>query len=419
MMGSYVTHTTLGDFGPWVSKLVVELPRPVQASAVSTDTFSVYCARREKGDGSLVMRKERGSEKARPCEGYPELLACYPCDAEGDAVPASSTVALELAEERLNKRAEGSIEGTRFVENDYTITQARPILTEDDPICGLVFDSCDHDVCAALRGWRNSRMGSPVDGIALQYGYFEPEQEGKRPLVVWLHGAGEGGHDVELAYEGNRVTALSQDPIQAYFGGAWIVVPQSPTYWMDDGVEKLGRSNQSIYARPLKALIDEFVDAHSERIDTSRIVIGGLSNGGFMTVRMCADYPGFFSCGIPVCAPFYVENQTAEVLKALSSTPLWFVHSKTDEIVTFDETALPLYRSLKKMGAPVHMTLFDHVVDLTGRYRNADGTPLRTFSHGVWIHVYNNFCDTDIDGTRVMVDGCPVGVWEWTALMRR
>lgn len=60
---------------------------------------------------------------------------------------------------------------------------------------------------------------------------------------------------------------------------------------MDNGVEQLGRSNQSIYSPVLKALIDEFVAEHADRIDTDRIVVAGLSNGGFMTLRLCADYP--------------------------------------------------------------------------------------------------------------------------------
>lgn len=58
----------------------------------------------------------------------------------------------------------------------------------------------------------------------------------KAPLVVYLHGAGEGkgatqGEGATRAYTGNRVTALSQKQIQRYFGGfAWVLVPQSPTF---------------------------------------------------------------------------------------------------------------------------------------------------------------------------------------------
>ena len=262
-----------------------------------------------------------------------------------------------------------------------------------------------------------------MDGIQLGYGYYEPSfspGDGPAPLIVWLHGAGEGGDEIGRAYQGNRVTALSQRQIQRYFGGsAWVLVPQCPTFWMDNGTEQLGHVNESVYVRPLKALIDEFVAAHEGLVDADRIIIGGLSNGGFMTVRMCLDFPGFFAAGIAVCAPFFVENQTPENVAAIARTPLWFVHAKGDELVDPRETSLPLYARLREAGADAHMTYFDHVEDLTGVYHEADGRPLRTFSHGVWIHIYNDFCRTDLDSSNVIVDGEPVGAWEWAAGKRR
>ena len=214
------------------------------------------------------------------------------------------------------------------------------------------------------------------------------------------------------------MTAISQTQIQRYFGGfAWVLVPQSPTFWMDNGVEQLGHSNQSIYSPVLKALIDEFVSEHADRIDTDRIVVAGLSNGGFMTLRLCADYPDFFAAGLPCCAPWY--NATDEDVAALAKTPLWFTHSKGDELVIPQETVLPLTARLRAVGANVHLTYFSHVEDLTGRYREADGSPKKTFNHGVWIHQFNDLCYQDFDGGNVLIDGEPVGCWEWSARVDR
>lgn len=107
------------------------------------------------------------------------------------------------------------------------------------------------------------------------------------------------------------------------------------------------------------------------------------------------------------------------MLAAMAKTPIWFVHSKGDELVTLEETALPLYHELVKAGDEAHFTLYDHVEDLTGAYKAADGTNLRTFNHGVWIHVYHDFPTQDLDGRAVLVDGRPVSVWEWAGLQRR
>ncbi len=442
----YILYTTLGDFGPWISKIVLPLPAEVGVNDVAPATFNVFCARHERSDGAVLMRQEHGADHAAPSQGYVPVRAAYPCTPAGAPAARSSHVALELPEVRLTKRIEGGVLGSRYVENRFRVTQTTELPGDPDAVSGLVFDVCGADLTPALARWHEARMAAPVDGIQMEYGYFEPDfspakpgpfgpaapKPEKAPLIIYLHGAGEGaGADPETArqggprcaegpsraWTGNRVTALSQARIQGYFDGlAWVLVPQCPTFWMDDGVTQMGRSNRSIYVRALKALIDEFVAAHADRIDTHRIVVGGLSNGGFMTLRMCRDYPGFFAAGLPCCAPWY--DATAEDVAELARTPLWFTHSKGDELVNVHETVLPLYAALKEAGATAHLTYFDHVEDLTGAYREADGTPKKTFNHGVWIHVFNDFCRTEIDGTNVMLDGEPVGMWEWAARMR-
>ena len=55
------------------------------------------------------------------------------------------------------------------------------------------------------------------------------------PLIVWLHGAGEGGKDPDLVVLGNKVSALGGEKIQSYFDGAFVLCPQAPTFWMQNG----------------------------------------------------------------------------------------------------------------------------------------------------------------------------------------
>ena len=439
---TYATVTTLGDFGPWISKVVLDLPCTVRANDIDANTFHIYVERHERS-GEVLMRKERGADHAAPSVGYIDILAAYPCDENGRKLSVGTHVALEVAEQRLTKTIEGGVMGSRMLDDQLRITQltALPGNDGDDPTCGLVFDTCRGDICPALKGWSNATQKTAVDGIALEYGFFEPTFKAedsacfnpfapeatvvpqRAPLVVYLHGAGEGkgatqGEGATRAYIGNRVTAISQAQIQRYFGGfAWVLVPQSPTFWMDNGVEQLGRSNQSIYSSVLKALIDEFVAEHADRIDTDRIVVAGLSNGGFMTLRLCADYPDFFAAVLPCCAPWY--NATDEDVAALAKTPLWFTHSKGDELVSPQQTVLPLTARLRDAGANVHLTYFSHVEDLTGVYREADGSAKKTFNHGVWIHQFNDLCYQDFDGGNVLIDGEPVGCWEWSARVDR
>lgn len=253
---TYATVTTLGDFGPWISKVVLDLPCTVRANDIDANTFHIYVERHER-TGEVLMRKEHGADHTAPSVGYIDVLAAYPCDENGRKLAVGTHVALEVAEQRLTKKIEGSVLGSRMLDDQLRITQlaALPGNDGDDPTCGLVFDTCRGDICPALKGWSNAVQKTAIDGIALEYGFFEPSFKAedsacfnpfapedtvvpqKAPLVVYLHGAGEGkgstqGEGATRAYIGNRVTALSQRQIQRYFGGfAWVLVPQSPTFW--------------------------------------------------------------------------------------------------------------------------------------------------------------------------------------------
>lgn len=419
-MAEYRAVTTYGDFGPWISKLVLTLPAGVSGGEVPSGAFSVYCARMTAA-GEVATVVERPSLETHPSRGYVPVLAAYACDERGTRCPGGDHVALELPEVELTSRINvASVTAAEYVENRFIVTQTAKIPSSEGPLEGLAFDECAGVDELALAGWSHGRGGSGE--YELGYACFDPrhDAEGERAprssaLVVWLHGASDGGSDVRLPYTASHVTLLAGTGIQGHFaGGAWLLVPQCPTFWMDDGVEQMGRSGRSVYAASLKSLIDEFVAAHDD-IDPDRVVIGGLSNGGFMTLRMLIDYPGFFSAGVGCCAPLYEEAQTPEVVAAIARTPLWLVQSKDDFIVDARQTVFPLYRKLVDAGAEVHLTCYDHVEDLTGRYKDELGNPRRSFGHGVWIHVFNDFCHTELDGRNVLLDGEPVTVWEWAA----
>lgn len=79
---AYATVTTLGDFGPWISKVVLDLPCTVRANDIDASTFHIYVERHER-TGEILMRKEHGADHAAPSVGYIDVLAAYPCDENG------------------------------------------------------------------------------------------------------------------------------------------------------------------------------------------------------------------------------------------------------------------------------------------------------------------------------------------------
>lgn len=423
-MAPYSTSVTLGDFGPWVSQIVLDCGAPVSALGVRPESFNVWCERFREGTDELVTVVERPSLNTHQSRGYVRVLGCHVCDENGEASPEGVCVALDLEECELTSRINvASVTQVEYVENRFRVTQVEPLEGPEGSVQGLLCSDCSGTRCEQLGAWSHGCGGTGK----YEFGYaaFDPHHgevsraEHQSALVVWLHGASDGGADVRLPYTASHVTLLGESGIQAHFlGGAWVLVPQCPTFWMDDGVEQMGRSNKSIYTESLKALIDEFVLCHPD-IDPERIVIGGLSNGGFMTLRMLADYPEAFCAGVAACAPLFEENQSEVLVSALAQTPIWLVHSKDDFIVNARETVLPLYHKLEVVSDDVHLTYYDHVEDLTGRYNDEQGRPRRNFGHGVWINVFNDFCHTELDGRNVIDDGEPVSIWEWAARKAR
>ena len=407
----YKTVIEMTDFGPYVGKIILPVGETVSAGSVEKDTFSVYVERRHKVTGALIMdRKGWGSEETFPSKGYCDVVGAYVSDEKGYEQEESGeyiTLAMKTAP-FYSLTSEAAVIGFHniFVYHEFVVTQMKDIVSGENKLTGLVYDRLLDRSVDYLKGWINSQ--STYEAMPLKYGYFTPDVVNERtPLIIWLHGGGEGGTDPLIAYTGNKVVNLASEKVQKlYGGGAYVLAPQSPTMWLDNGIEIFGLNGVSIYTEALKALIDEFVENHPS-IDRSRIYLGGCSNGGFMTMRLIIDYPGYFAGAYPVCEALFENNIKDEDIKAMMATPIWFTHSKDDTIVDPKITVVPTYERLVAAGHKnVHFTYFDQVVDSRGYvYEN--------FGHATWINMLNDNCKVDYDGSPVMVDGEEVSLLTW------
>lgn len=291
------------------------------------------------------------------------------------------------------------------------------------------------------------------DDITLLYGAYEPAalkaDNGKNALIIWLHGAGEGGTDPSIALLGNQVTNLSQDVVQKYFkvgdkAGAYVLVPQSPTYWMNEGkTDGAIEPNPgfSIYTEALFELIKTYCETKNTDVDLNRIYIGGCSNGGFMTVEMLKRHGEYFAAAYPIATPYKTENITPEMLNKLKDIPIWFTHAQNDPTVVIGEmesqgftqvfksfkeiNTNELYIKLLAAGAKnVHYSLFANNmlegVDYSGHYSwiwtlrdecvNVQKTT-GTGANGAFVLADLNSASTE----KVNLDGKEVTIWGWMA----
>lgn len=416
------------DYGPYITKVILAMPKEVHAEEVTKDHFSVYTEMLDK-EGNVVELPVSFIQRDQfvPSRGYREISGAYPSDRYGSYREAGRFVTLELAYGPLYPCSAAmaadwkNINGhEHYTDNTYVITQIKEIKTGGHGMKGLVFDHCAEVINRSLEVWTHSCTSYIQQ--PLRYGYYVPQNGGaeKKALIVWLHGAGEGGTDTAISYSGNRAVALAEEDIQSKMGGAYIFSPQCPTMWMDDGSGQYGDSGESMYVEALKAAIDEFMEKNAYGIDRKRIYVGGDSNGGFMTMKMIITYPEFFAGAFPICEAMLDERISDQDILNIKDMPIWFTHSKDDQIVEPDQYTEATYKRLIHAGAEnVHFTFWDGIYDLHGIFQDEKGDPYRYFGHGSWIPVLNDDCRTDYDGRPVVVDGEELSLFQWLARQQK
>ena len=249
------------------------------------------------------------------------------------------------------------------------------------------------------------------DGVSIKYASFIPPEadNSKRPLIMWLHGAGEGSwfgtQEPSVAIMGNKAIAFAGKEMQELIGGAYVLAPQSPTMWMDDGSGAYTQDGTSTYTTALAELISRYLADHPN-VDKKRIYIGGCSNGGFMTMRMILTKPELFAAAFPVCQAFKPEWMSDEQVKSIAHIPIWQVHSKDDGVVAFSIAETANERLLAAGGKNIQHTWYESMEDLSGLWLDEDGKPWKYDGHWSWIHAYNN-------DTHTIIDGKKVSLFEW------
>lgn len=181
--------------------------------------------------------------------------------------------------------------------------------------------------------------------IKVNYRYLLSKPEGyeadpakKWPLIIFLHGAGERGNDLEMLKKHGppKLIAAGQK-----FPAVIASLQCEPKHiWNPHGV---------------KAVTDHLIQ--TEQIDTSRVYLIGLSMGGFGTWETAMEYPDTYAAISPICGGTGVRWLTAE---RVAKTPCWIFHGDKDPTVPV-ENSQKIYDALKKLGAPVKLTLYPGV----------------------------------------------------------
>lgn len=401
-LGTYTLVVEGFDWGPAANQVILTL----------ADTVSKV----DKGDYAISVTKQAECREVKmdAVSGERTVLYAYVSDAKGKKVAAGEHVTLVLLVAPnlpISSPMQYMPQCGGNVWTDYSMTitsnatdqvwdteigRIHPLVDEFDVTGKFVYNS----------------------DLTLTYADYTPKtQQEKIPLIIWLHGGGEGGTDPTVALMANRAANYASPEIQAYFGGAYVLVPQTPTFWMNDGTGNYTRGKvDDMYNKPLMALIKEYVAKHPS-IDKDRIYIGGCSNGGYMSLKLLLNHPDYFAASFPSALAYHTEYITDEQIESIKKIPIWFIHSKDDPVTKAEETVNPVYKRLIAAGAKdVHFSDYDHVVDITGFY---GGENFHYLGHFSWIYSHANLCNLDYDGQPVMLAGRPVTIMEWVAAQKR
>lgn len=176
-----------------------------------------------------------------------------------------------------------------------------------------------------------------VEKHELGYVLHIPENtKEKKPLIIFLHGSGEKGTDIEKVKAHGPFKYLKTHELDSY-----ILAPQCPEneYW-----------NEEVLYRLILKIQKE------NNIDSSRIYLTGLSMGAWGAWNLAFAHPETFAALVPI-AGFVDRIPMIEDCK-IKDIPIRIFHGLLDDVVNVDYS-ITIYKKLKSCNANVQLTLFN------------------------------------------------------------
>ena len=196
------------------------------------------------------------------------------------------------------------------------------------------------------------------DDESLPYRFLRPDPavlkarpDGKFPIVLFLHGAGERGTDNrnQLKYFGDAITK----PENRQKFPCFVIAPQcrnnkkwADVDWSKKVTEDLPKE-ASEQAKVALAILDEVVKKYP--VDEKRIYLTGLSMGGYGSWDIACRYPDKFAAVVPICG----GGDNAQAAK-LVKLPIFCFHGGADNVVPVGRSRSMIEAIKKAGGNPIY-----------------------------------------------------------------
>ena len=160
--------------------------------------------------------------------------------------------------------------------------------------------------------------------------------QAKYPLILFLHGSGQRGTNLEVVKDNGPPKILKNEPGWVFKDQFIIVSPQC----------QVGTWNPLL----LRDLLDEVMAQYP--VDPDRVYLTGLSMGGFGTWDFAQWFPERFAAIVPICG----GGDPTDVSR-LKEMPTWIFHGGRDPTVRI-ENAYEMVQSLRDIHARVRFTIY-------------------------------------------------------------
>lgn len=217
----------------------------------------------------------------------------------------------------------------------------------------------------------------------LPYRIYRPENyenNGKLPLILALHGAGNRGDDNKNTLsQAFTIPFINND---ANFLNSIIIVPQcaaAPNAWVDYDVssgcysaKEISESNELNAAYNLIKLYSTL-----PWVDEKRIYVIGLSMGGYGTFDIAARHSDLFAAAVPICGAGPIDDESISNLK---NVPIYAFHGTLDDIVKYEISTPIIYNKIVNAGGSKiiykEFENYDHGIwDIAINYQGDDTHP--------------------------------------------
>lgn len=171
----------------------------------------------------------------------------------------------------------------------------------------------------------------------LNYLLYTPKNiKQAKPLIIFLHGSGEKGNDLEKVKIHGPFKYLKNHELDAY-----VLAPQCPQeeYW-----------DEEVLYRLIQKVIKE------NKIDPDRIYLTGLSMGGWGAWNLAFAHPDMFAALVPI-AGFVDRVPMIENCK-IKDIPTRIFHGLLDDVVDVSYS-VNIYKKLQTCSEDIELTIFD------------------------------------------------------------